>query len=78
MGHNSYHKKEYRKKQSAIMKENWRKGVFDFIYRRDKRVCAREGCGKKFEVIHSDPKIYCSQSCSASRARCGLAIDKDL
>lgn len=60
-----YSNKKYREKQSAKTRENWRKGVFDFIYKKDKRVCARKGCGKKFEVIHSDPKIYCSQTCSA-------------
>jgi hypothetical protein len=65
MLHYSYYKKEYREKQSHITKANWKKGVFDFIYKRDKRVCARKECGKEFEVIHSDPKIYCSQSCSA-------------
>ncbi|MBU4274814.1 hypothetical protein KKE19_03280 [Patescibacteria group bacterium] len=66
MPHHSYNKKEYREKQSAITKANWQKGVFDFIYRKDERICARKGCGKKFKVIHSDPQIYCSQSCAAS------------
>ena len=66
MLHHSYNKKEYREKQSAITKANWRKGIFDFMYRKDKRICARKDCGKKFEVIHSDPKIYCSQSCAAT------------
>jgi len=65
MSHNSYDKKEYREKQSAITKANWEKGTFDLIYKRDKRICIRKGCGKKFEVIHSDPKKYCSQNCSA-------------
>ncbi len=65
MSHNSYHKKEYRKKQSAITKANWKKGVFDFTRKREKRICGRNGCGRKFEAIYSDPKIYCSQSCSA-------------
>ena len=60
-----YHDKEYRKKQSAITKENWEKGTFDFMRRKEKRVCARNECGKKFEVTHSDPKIYCSHKCSA-------------
>ena len=65
MGYDFYNSKEYREKQSAITKENWRKGVFDFQYKREKRICARKGCGKTFEVIPSDPKIYCSQNCAA-------------
>jgi len=47
------------------MKENWRKGLFDFLYKREKRICAREGCDRAFEVIVSDPKIYCGHRCSA-------------
>lgn len=47
------------------MKENWRKGLFNFRYKREKKICARKGCGKTFEVIPSNPKIYCSQNCAA-------------
>jgi len=65
MGYDFYHSKEYREKQSAIMKENWRKGLFNFHYNREKRVCAKEGCNQTFQVKLSDPKIYCSQSCAA-------------
>lgn len=64
MSHDFYYSKEYREKQSAITKENWRKGFFDFLYRREKRKCARKECGKIFEVKQSDPKIYCCRSCS--------------
>lgn len=65
MSYDFYQSKKYRKKQSAITKENWRKGIFDFRYKREKRICVRKGCGKTFEVIPSNPKIYCSQSCAA-------------
>ncbi len=65
MAHHSYNKKEYQEKQSAITKENWKRGVFNFIYKREKRNCARKGCKNIFEVIRSDSKIYCSSSCSA-------------
>jgi len=47
------------------MKENWREGLFNFHYKREKRICAREGCNQIFEVTPSDPKIYCSQNCAA-------------
>lgn len=65
MSYDFYQSKEYRKKQSVITRENWRKGIFKFRYKREKRICARKGCGKSFEVIPSNPKIYCSQSCAA-------------
>lgn len=65
MAHDFYHSKEYRELQSAIMKENWRKGLFDFRYKREKRICAWEGCNNIFEVKLSDPKVYCSSSCAA-------------
>lgn len=65
MTHNSYDKKEYQNLQSRIMKENWKNGVFDFIYKREQRKCKRKECNKTFEVIKSDPKIYCSRSCGA-------------
>jgi hypothetical protein len=66
MPRNFYHLKEYQKKQSEIMKENWKKGLFDCIRKREKRICAREGCGKLFEAKLSDIKIYCSSSCAAT------------
>jgi len=65
MGHEFYYSKEYREKQSAITKENWKKGILNFLYKREKRICAREGCNRVFQVKLSDPKIYCSRSCAA-------------
>ncbi len=47
------------------MKENWKKGVFDFIYKREKRKCVRKECKSIFEVAKSDSKMYCSSNCSA-------------
>jgi hypothetical protein len=64
MLHYSYNKREYKEKQSAIMKENWHKGLFDFIRKREKRKCKREGCDNIFEVTPSDAKMYCCMSCS--------------
>jgi len=65
MSYDFYQSKEYKERQSAITRENWRKGLFNFLYKREKRICGRNGCGKTFEVMLSDPKIYCSQSCAA-------------
>jgi len=64
MTHDFYNTQEYKEKQSTITKENWRKGIFDFHFRREKRRCNRKGCNNIFETIPSDPKIYCSRSCS--------------
>jgi len=65
MSYDFYNSEEYREKQRAITKENWRKGLFNFHFKREERICARKGCGKTFEVIPSNPKIYCSESCAA-------------
>jgi len=65
MGHDFYYSKEYRERQGAITKENWRKGLFNFLYKREKRICARKGCGRTFEAVPSNPRIYCSKSCAA-------------
>jgi len=64
MGYEFYQSKEYREKQSIITKENWRKALFNFLYKREKRICARNGCGKTFEATPSNPKIYCSRNCA--------------
>lgn len=71
MAHNSYHKKEYQELQSKIMKENWRKGLFDFVRKRENRKCKREGCNNIFEVTPSDPKVYCSKHCSVAANNIG-------
>lgn len=59
-----YSTKKYRRKQSLITKKNWKTGYFDFLRKREKRKCKRIKCDKVFEVIPSNPKIYCSRSCS--------------
>jgi len=61
---NFYKNKEYREKQSSIMKENWKKGVFDVIKKNEDRICKRIECKNIFQIIPSDPKVYCSRSCS--------------
>lgn len=71
MAHASYHKKEYQELQSRIMKENWRKGIFDVIKKRERRLCRRKECENFFEVKPSDPKVYCSHACSAIIANTG-------
>jgi len=65
MSHDFYNTQEYKEKQSAITKENWKKGIFNFHYKREKKICARKECRKVFEVVPSNSKIYCSQSCAA-------------
>jgi len=65
MVYDFYNSNDYKKKQSVITKENWKKGIFNFRFKKEKRICTRKGCGKTFEVIPSSPKIYCSQNCAA-------------
>ena len=71
MSHGSYHEKEYQELQSRIMKENWKKGLFDSIRKREHRICKRESCGNIFETKLSDPRVYCSHSCSAKVGNMG-------
>lgn len=61
-----YNSKSYRNKQSKITKLNWQKGRMDFLRKSVVRHCIRHGCTNTFSVIPSDPKNYCSQSCSAT------------
>ncbi|PIS39114.1 MAG: hypothetical protein COT34_00040 [Candidatus Nealsonbacteria bacterium CG08_land_8_20_14_0_20_43_11] len=77
MGHDFYYSQEYKEKQSVIMKENWKKGVFDFIFKREKRICARKECGKIFEVKQSDPKIYCCRSCAGKVNNVGRVLPEE-
>lgn len=65
MAHDFYNSKDYKERQSIITKKNWEKGIFDFRFRRERRKCARKECGKIFEVIPSNPKIYCCRSCAS-------------
>jgi len=60
-----YNSEEYRQKQGVLTRENWRRGTFDFLYSRDQRKCLRVDCKKEFNVITSNPKKYCSNSCAA-------------
>ncbi|HCC59803.1 MAG: hypothetical protein A2402_00220 [Candidatus Staskawiczbacteria bacterium RIFOXYC1_FULL_37_43] len=69
MPRNFYKNIEYRERQSAIMKENWKKGLFDSVRKREKRIC--KCCRKFFEATPSDPKIYCNHSCAAKDSNLG-------
>jgi hypothetical protein len=77
MSHDFYKDSAYRKRQSIITKENWTKGLFNSLYKRERRVCARKECGKIFEVKKSDPKIYCCRSCSAITNNLGRVLSEE-
>jgi hypothetical protein len=77
MPHDFYRNQEYKEKQSTIMKENWRKGIFNFRFKREKRICARKECGNIFEVQQSDPKIYCCRSCSGRVNNVGRILSEE-
>lgn len=64
MNREFYHTQEYKEKQSAITKENWINGVYDFKYKREMKKCSTQGCENIFEVTPHDHKLYCSQSCA--------------
>lgn len=60
-----YNLSTYRKKQSIVTKANWQKGIYDSLSKKEKRECAKKGCGNIFEVKKSDKKKFCSWSCAA-------------
>lgn len=56
----------YRKKQAELTALAWKRGIFDFK-RKPKlvKVCSYNNCNNSYLVLHSDPKRFCSKSCSA-------------
>ncbi len=60
-----YSSEEYKIKQSNLTARNWEKGVFDFHKKKIKKYCGNKKCNKIFYTIPSNPKIFCSHSCSA-------------
>lgn len=72
-----YHSQEYKEKQSVTMKENWRKGRFNFLFKKEKRICVRKECGNTFEVQLGDPKIYCSRSCAGKVNNVGRTLSQE-
>jgi len=60
-----YGSKIYKKKQSLITKNNWKKGLFDSLRRKVKKLCKNPICNNIFYTIPSDQKFFCSQGCAA-------------
>ncbi len=65
MPYGFYSSEEYKKRQSILVKKAWKRGDFDFIRKKEERICRRKECNKIFIVKPSDPKVFCSQTCSA-------------
>lgn len=63
--HGFYASPSYRKRQSEHTKAIWESGRFDFLYKKEIRICRRQGCDISFEVLPSDEKRYCSSRCAA-------------
>lgn len=60
-----YSSPNYKKKQSTLTKKGWKNSVYNHLKKIEKRKCSRNECNKVFWVVPSNPKKYCSQSCSA-------------
>lgn len=60
-----YSDPQYRQKQSELTKANWQKGIYNFFYKRIKKICVRKGCQNVFYIQPHEKKKFCSQSCSA-------------
>lgn len=65
MQHAFYFSREYKQKQSASTRRQWRKGVFDSLHKMEKRMCIRDECTTTFSVKPSSQKKYCGSSCAA-------------
>lgn len=65
--HSFYSSPQYKKLQSRITHNNWKKGLFNHrISPLEIRVCANNQCNKVLRVKPYDLKIYCSNSCAAT------------
>ena len=62
---NFYNSVAYKERQSGIAKENWEKGIYDYLHKREKRQCANPECQKWFETKPSSTKRFCSRKCAA-------------
>lgn len=66
MGNNNfYNSVAYKERQAEIARENWKKGIYDSLLKREKRQCANPDCRKWFEEQSADPKKFCSRKCAA-------------
>ena len=59
-----YDSKRYRELQRERSLKAWSIRKKSFQYKRETRVCVGENCGAKFNVVPSEQKRFCSQSCS--------------
>ena len=57
---------EYKKNQAEIVREAWRRGIYNFKIKWDERICKNPKCAKLFRVKPHDKQKYCSSSCSAT------------
>lgn len=71
-----YFDESYRQGQSLLTKLSWERGDYDFRRKSVVRVCARQGCGNSFKTIPSDPKRFCSQSCSGRVNNIGRVLSE--
>ena len=61
-----YDSSEYKTKQAAYTRDAWRKGVYKHLLLNiETRECKHPNCSHTFSVARHNPKIFCSQTCSA-------------
>src|SRR3989338_9867238 len=64
MNKDFYSSPAYKKKQSLLTKENWRKGAFASLKKRIRKICQNSSCNISFYTTPSDQKVFCSKSCA--------------
>ena len=60
-----YNDPSYKDRQAEIVREAWRRRVYNFKIKWDNRVCKNPKCSNSFIVKPHDKQIYCSSHCSA-------------
>lgn len=54
---------EYKRRQADIVHQNWQKGLYKSLVKKEKRSCLNFLCRNHFVVPPSDKQKYCSQNC---------------
>lgn len=65
----------YIKRQSFITKENWKRGIYNFLIKPlEIRYCKNPDCNNTFSVKAGNPQVFCSHSCSAHTNNMGRRL----
>jgi hypothetical protein len=78
MRHSFYDSLEYRATQRIRTQHNQIKGMYVHLKKQITHTCARNGCSKTFSSQPSNPKRFCSKSCSAKTNNLGRRLSESV